>query len=108
MATFAAWRTLSASATTSGPMPSPPITASLIAEDAMRVPYWPTAAGDSPPLSRRSRAIWRAWVAGVARTLGGTPVARRAGPGREGWGDADPSAGGFHGYMSYTTKSPDT
>jgi hypothetical protein len=44
-------------------------------------------------------------MARVARTLRGTPVARRAG---QGWEDPDPSAGGFHGYMSYTTKSPDT
>ena len=46
-------------------------------------------------------------MAGVARTLRGTLVARRAAPGREGREDADPSAGGFHGYMSYTTKSHD-
>src|ERR1035438_10267597 len=40
MATSADCSTLSASATTSGPIPSPPITASFIAGDAMGVPYW--------------------------------------------------------------------
>src|SRR5262249_58964930 len=35
----AALSTFSASATTSGPTPSPPITASVICDDAMRVPY---------------------------------------------------------------------
>ena len=78
----AAWRTLSASATTSGPMPSPPITASLIAEDAMRVPYWPAAAGDAPPLSRRSRATCRACAAGPAGARRPAAAAGRPGSGR--------------------------
>jgi hypothetical protein len=55
--------TLSASATTSGPMPSPPITASRMEEDPMRVPYWSGAGAGSPPLSRRSSATWTARAA---------------------------------------------
>jgi hypothetical protein len=46
--------TLSASATTSGPIPSPPITASLIVEDPMR------------------RTLLVAWGAGVSAVV--TPV----------------------------------
>src|SRR5690242_10612575 len=91
--------TLSASAVTSGPMPSPPTTASLMVRELMPEPYWrvrlvvggvarvpaacvlaacvlaacvpaarvPVACvpAASPPLSRRSRAVWTGWTGGV-------------------------------------------
>src|SRR5689334_23944670 len=72
--------TLSASAVTSGPMPSPPTTASLMVRELMPEPYWrvrlvaggvargPAACvpAASPPLSRRSRAVWTAWAGEVS------------------------------------------
>src|SRR6185312_12908285 len=83
-APVAALSTLSASAVTSGPMPSPPTTASLMVRELMPEPYWrvrlvvggvarvPAACvlaacvlAASPPLSRRSRAVWTAWAGEV-------------------------------------------
>src|SRR5262249_59222450 len=63
----AALSTLSASAVTSGPIPSPPTTASLIVREPMPEPYWRArlaagapAAAASPPLSPRAPADWAA------------------------------------------------
>src|SRR5271170_1123932 len=97
----AARSTLSASATTSGPMPSPPMTASLIVREPMPEPYWrvgpaggvpaaPTVSVASPPLSRRSSAICTALTApsGV-------------------WAGRSSGLVLSQGYMSYTRKTPD-
>src|SRR5215469_16156320 len=92
----AARRTFSASATTSGPMPSPPMTASLIVREPMPEPYWrvgpavgvPGAAAAAPPLSRRSSATCTALMAGS-----GFAVSAAEGSGQ--------------GYMSYTRGTPD-
>src|SRR5438034_11160480 len=86
----AAPSTLSASAVTSGPMPSPPTTASLMVRELMPEPYWRVTlvvggvaraaalreataaaygAAASPPLSRRSRAVWTAWAGEVSREV---------------------------------------
>jgi hypothetical protein len=56
-------RTFMASATTSGPMPSPPITASLIVRSATAVPYWSIALRWRNPIGAR------AWLASAARWL---------------------------------------
>src|SRR5580658_1135288 len=100
----AARSTLRASATTSGPMPSPPMTASLIVREPMPEPYWrvglavgvlaaptragPAAAVASPPLSRRSSAICTALIAAPVRA--GSAAGRLS-----------------QGYMSYTRGAPD-
>src|SRR5271165_1502724 len=101
METPVARSTLSASAITSGPMPSPPTTASLIVREPMPEPYWRGGRAEgrgrvplsaSPPLSRRSRANCTASVAGESVR-----------PGRRGRRGACPgSAGLSQGYMSYT------
>src|SRR5947207_15785496 len=79
----AAPSTLSASAVTSGPMPSPPTTASLMVRELMPEPYWRVRlvvggvacgaesreAAASPPLSRRSRAVWTAWAGEDSREV---------------------------------------
>src|SRR5438034_10106556 len=83
----AARSTFSASAVTSGPMPSPPTTASLMVRELMPEPYWRVrlavggvacalaaggaaawgaaaawvgAGGAAPPVCRGARAIWAA------------------------------------------------
>jgi hypothetical protein len=89
---------LSASAVTSGPMPSPPTTASLMVRELMAEPYWRVAPDGarvattplrvaplpvvplaapfaSPPLSRRSSEAWTAFSAGLVPGL----VTRRRG-----------------------------
>ncbi len=96
----AARSTLSASAVTSGPMPSPPTTASLMVRELMPEPYWRVrlvvgggggVRGRSPPLSRRSRAVWTAWAGEVSREVAWRPwVAGPAGP--EGLGRVVPLA----------------
>src|SRR6516165_3954741 len=92
----AARRTLSASATTSGPMPSPPMTASLIVGEPMPEPYWrvgpaggvPGAAAAAPPLSRRSSATCTALMAGSGFAVSSAECLGQ-------------------GYMSYTRGTPD-
>src|ERR1700677_433583 len=99
----AARSTLSASATTSGPMPSPPMTASLIVREPMPEPYWrggpaggglavPPASAAWPPLSRRSSAICTALIA-PGRVSGDAPVS----------GCRPSGLALSQGYMSYTS-----
>src|SRR5690242_12254141 len=93
----AARSTFSASATTSGPMPSPPTTASLMVREAMPEPYWRARLAASPPLSRRSSATW------TASTVFGSDPAR---PGRArrpvSVSSARRADALSQGYMSYT------
>src|ERR1700759_89387 len=110
----AARSTLSASAVTSGPFPSPPTTASLIVRESMPEPYWRAwlaagrvaACSASPPLSRRSRAIWTAWAGekprrGVAGGGGLGAVLRGLFTERRGRGGYSPWLAESQGYMSY-------
>src|ERR1700760_4388499 len=108
----AAPSTLSASAVTSGPMPSPPTTASLMVRELMPEPYWRGRAGGgggarvrpaggpaaSPPLSRRSRAVWTASTAEVSRGVSRGFGSRQD---RRGSGGESPSLSESPGYMSY-------
>src|ERR1700733_11068682 len=83
-------------------MPSPPMTASLIVREPMPEPYWrvgpavgvlaaatsAASAAASPPLSRRSRAICTALMAGSGFLVSAADRLSQ-------------------GYMSYTRESPD-
>src|ERR1700755_3334859 len=106
----AARSTFSASAVTSGPMPSPPTTASLMVRELMPEPYWrggragggvawgeAAAAPASPPLSRRSRAIWTARAGEVSRVVWPLFWVRRE---RRGSGGESPGLAEVQGDMS--------
>src|SRR5271165_1007869 len=69
-------RTLMASATTSGPMPSPPITASRMFRAATAVPYWsnPVSRQYRGPLPSRSGGRGIRGRAGIRRI----PIVRRS------------------------------
>src|SRR2546429_3550725 len=110
--------TSSALAVASGRMPSPPPTASLMVRELMPEPYWrvrlvvggvacaaaawvPAAwvPAASPPLSRRSRAVWTAWAGEVSREVSRGFGSRQ---GRRGSGGESPRLSESQGYMSYT------